>query len=177
MCGISGIILKQKNNLNLIEKIVSLTDAIKHRGPDGEGFILANEQFVSPHFNNQQNYNRKELNYLPKVNLKNGPENSYLAFGHRRLSIIDLSETGHQPMCDDTGKIWITFNGEIYNYLELKETLTKKGHKFISESDTEVVIAAYKEWGTNCVNQFNGMWAFCIYDKENGNFIKKQKNE
>jgi asparagine synthase (glutamine-hydrolysing) len=166
MCGISGIILKQKNNLNLIEKIVSLTDAIKHRGPDGEGFILANEQFVSPHFNNQQNYNRKELNYLPKVNLKNSPENSYLAFGHRRLSIIDLSETGHQPMCDDTGKIWITFNGEIYNYLELKETLTKKGHKFISESDTEVVIAAYKEWGTNCVNQFNGMWAFCIYDKE-----------
>ena len=90
----------------------------------------------------------------------------YCFLGHRRLSIIDLSETGHQPMCDNTGKIWITFNGEIYNYIELKDTLNKKGHTFKSESDTEVVIAAYKEWGTDCVNQFNGMWAFCIYDKE-----------
>lgn len=167
MCGISGIILKQKNNLNLTAKIISLTNAIKHRGPDGEGFILANEHFVTPYFNAlKQNYTHKDLNYLPKNNLTEGSENAFLAFGHRRLSIIDLSETGHQPMCDNTGKIWITFNGEIYNYIELKDTLNKKGHTFKSESDTEVVIAAYKEWGTDCVNQFNGMWAFCIYDKE-----------
>ncbi|MEO6301643.1 MAG: hypothetical protein ABIP51_00595, partial [Bacteroidia bacterium] len=167
MCGIAGIILKHRSNFDLAKKIVSMTNAISHRGPDGEGFILASEQTITPHFNlQQQNYKRKDLTYIPITSLENANPNSFLAFGHRRLSIIDLSETGHQPMCNGDSKSWITFNGEIYNYIELREELKKAGHTFISESDTEVILAAYKQWGFNCVERFNGMWAFCIYDSE-----------
>ncbi|MBA3680596.1 MAG: asparagine synthase (glutamine-hydrolyzing) [Bacteroidetes bacterium] len=167
MCGIAGIILKKRSDLNIAEKIAVMTNAIGHRGPDGEGFLLAGEQTVTPYFNVlQQNYQRQDLNYIPKNNLKTGDQNSFLAFGHRRLSIIDLSETGHQPMCNRDGKTWIVFNGEIYNYIEVREDLKKLGHTFISESDTEVILQAYKEWGTACVERFNGMWAFCIYDSE-----------
>ena len=167
MCGITGIILKQKVNFNLNQKIVAMTDALSHRGPDGEGFILADDQTITPHFNAlKQNYNRADINYIPKTSVQHSDLNSFLAFGHRRLSIIDLSDTGHQPMCNANGKTWITFNGEIYNYLEIKADLKKNGHSFISESDTEVVLAAYKEWGFNCVERFNGMWSFCIYDSE-----------
>ena len=88
-----------------------------------------------------------------------------VSLGHVRLSIIDLSEKGHQPMSNEDGTIWITYNGEIYNFQELREQLIKKGHKFKSNTDTEVVIHAYEEYGLDCVKQFNGMWAFCIYDK------------
>ena len=86
-----------------------------------------------------------------------------LALGHRRLSIIDLN-TGEQPMYSDDGKIVLVFNGEIYNYLELKEELVKLGHNFSTTSDTEVIINAYKTWGTDCQNHFNGMWAFALWD-------------
>ncbi|MFA5333563.1 MAG: asparagine synthase (glutamine-hydrolyzing) [Candidatus Nanoarchaeia archaeon] len=85
-----------------------------------------------------------------------------ISLGHRRLSILDLSEKGKQPM--KYKNYIIVFNGEIYNYLEIKEKLKKKGHKFISETDTEMILHAYEEYGVSCVNSFNGMWAFCIYD-------------
>jgi asparagine synthase (glutamine-hydrolysing) len=88
-----------------------------------------------------------------------------ISLGHRRLSIIDLSEAGHQPMCNDDRSVWITFNGEIYNYLELREELKELGHTFKSDSDTEVILHAYDEWGLDCMSKFNGMWAFAIYDK------------
>ncbi len=167
MCGIAGIILKQKTDFNLNKKIAAMTNAISHRGPDGEGFILASEQTITPHFNTlRQNYKRKDLHYIPITDLENANPNSFLAFGHRRLAIIDLSESGHQPMCDKETKNWITFNGEIYNYIEIKEELKKLGHTFISESDTEVILAAYRQWGINCIERFNGMWAFCLYDSE-----------
>ncbi|MCZ7355876.1 MAG: asparagine synthase (glutamine-hydrolyzing) [Candidatus Methanoperedens sp.] len=87
------------------------------------------------------------------------------SLGHVRLSIIDLSEKGHQPMSNEDETIWITYNGEVYNFQELRSDLLKKGHVFKSNTDTEVIIHAYEEYGLNCVNQFNGMWAFCIYDK------------
>ncbi len=167
MCGIAGIILKQRSGINLAEKIATMTAAISHRGPDGEGFLLASEQITTPYYNSlQQNYQRKDLNYIPTTHLTNSHPTAFLAFGHRRLSILDLSDTGHQPMCNTEGKTWITFNGEIYNYIEIREELKKLGHIFISESDTEVILQAYKEWGTACVERFNGMWAFCIYDAE-----------
>ena len=89
--------------------------------------------------------------------------NSRVALGHRRLSVIDLSEAGLQPMELDN-RYWITFNGEIYNYLELRDELQKDGRKFKSETDTEVLLAAYVKWGEDCVNHFNGMWSFAIYD-------------
>ncbi len=89
-----------------------------------------------------------------------------LVFGHRRLSIIDLSKNGHQPMADSNQKIWITFNGEIYNYLELKEQLLKLGAQFSSSSDTEVIINAYKYWGMSSFSKFRGIFAFALYDTE-----------
>jgi asparagine synthase (glutamine-hydrolysing) len=87
---------------------------------------------------------------------------------HRRLSILDLSPAGHQPMANARGNRWITFNGEIYNYLELRVELQAKGHRFHSNSDTEVILAAYDEWGSGCVRRFNGMFAFAIYDESTG---------
>lgn len=88
-----------------------------------------------------------------------------LALGHRRLSIIDLSEAGKQPMSFNDQNLIITFNGEIYNFIELRNQLVKKGYIFNTRTDTEVILAAYKEWGQNCVDKFNGMWAFAIWDK------------
>jgi asparagine synthase (glutamine-hydrolysing) len=87
-----------------------------------------------------------------------------VGFGHRRLSIIDLSPAGHQPMHDHSGALTITFNGEIYNYLELREELRALGHAFHTQSDTEVMLEAYREWGTECVTRFRGMFAFVLYD-------------
>jgi asparagine synthase (glutamine-hydrolysing) len=88
-----------------------------------------------------------------------------ISLGHVRLSIIDLSNAGHQPMSNEDDMIWITYNGEVYNFQELRSDLEKKGHVFKSNTDTEVIIHAYEEYGLDCVKQFNGMWAFCIYDK------------
>ncbi len=88
--------------------------------------------------------------------------------GHRRLSIIDLSPAGRQPMSNEDSSVWIVFNGEIYNFQEIRANLEKKDHKFSSNTDTEVIIHAYEEWGSSCVERFNGMWAFAIYDKNNG---------
>lgn len=87
------------------------------------------------------------------------------AFGHRRLSIIDLSEDGKQPM-EYLSKNIICFNGEIYNYLELRVELEVLGHHFNTKTDTEVILAAYTEWGSECVSRFNGMWSFALYDKD-----------
>lgn len=101
--------------------------------------------------------------------------NGKVGFGHRRLSIIDLSELGAQPMKygDD---LMLTFNGEVYNYIELRASLKKKGYVFASGTDTEVVLAAYQEWGQECVSHFNGMWAFAIHDqKKNQVFISRDR--
>ncbi|MBN1974707.1 MAG: asparagine synthase (glutamine-hydrolyzing) [Sedimentisphaerales bacterium] len=88
-----------------------------------------------------------------------------VSLGHRRLSILDLSEKGAQPM--QFGHLVIAYNGEIYNFQEIREELKSLGHQFHSNCDTEVILHAYHAWGADCVNKFNGMWAFCIYDKKN----------
>jgi asparagine synthase (glutamine-hydrolysing) len=90
-----------------------------------------------------------------------------LGLAHRRLSIIDLTEAAHQPMTTREKDLVIVFNGEIYNFLELKRELDLLGHSFRSSSDTEVVLAAYRQWGTECVTRFNGMWAFALWDEKN----------
>ena len=87
-----------------------------------------------------------------------------VTLGHRRLAILDLSANGHQPMSFAGGRYWITFNGEIYNFLEIRAELEAKGHVFRTQSDTEVILAAYTEWGESCQFRFNGMWAFGIWD-------------
>jgi asparagine synthase (glutamine-hydrolysing) len=89
-----------------------------------------------------------------------------VGLGHRRLAIIDLSTRGHQPMSDSSGRLQIVFNGEIYNYLELRDELRAMGHTFRSDTDTEVILEAYRAWGVNCVKRLNGMFAFGLFDTE-----------
>ncbi|MEY3501692.1 MAG: hypothetical protein RL308_3365 [Bacteroidota bacterium] len=132
MCGIAGY---WKNNNSAISKnrLVAMTDAIAHRGPDGRGHWYSS--------------------------------NDTIGLGHRRLSIIDLTENGAQPMAF-LEKYVITFNGEIYNYIEIKAFLRSKGYSFRSDSDTEVILMAYDFWGVECLQQFDGMFSFAIYDCE-----------
>src|ERR671936_2467506 len=87
-----------------------------------------------------------------------------VALGFRRLAIIDLSEAGNQPFASDDGSLRLVHNGEVYNYRELRRELEAKGHGFRSATDTEVILAAYREWGERCVERFNGMWAFALWD-------------
>ena len=165
MCGITGYInLKKKVNP---KNIVKMNTIIKHRGPDDEGYLLINKDEV------MHAYGEDTVSILKKQysNIKNMPNNYNIFLAHRRLSIIDLSEKGHQPMEDQKNNIYIIFNGEIYNYLEIREELQKIGYIFHTNSDTEVIIKAYKEWGEKCVDKFNGMWAFAIYDKANSSIF------
>lgn len=169
MCGIAGIISKT-NTVSLKDTVFAMSQAIKHRGPDGEGFAFFSETKSMPVYSNetpQINKGNSSFLFNPFNSIHNIDDNFNLALAHRRLSIIDLSEAGHQPMCDTSGDFWIVFNGEIFNYLELKEDLKNKGHIFVTNTDTEVVLASYKEWGFECLQKFNGMFAFALYDKKN----------
>jgi asparagine synthase (glutamine-hydrolysing) len=113
-----------------------------------------------------------QINNMMRTMKHRGPndEGSYIkdnvGFGFVRLSILDLTFSGHQPMFDNSGRFVILFNGEVYNFIEIREILKNKGYKFISNTDTEVVLKSYLEWGEDCLNRFNGMWAFVIYDNE-----------
>ncbi|MFH1439615.1 MAG: asparagine synthase (glutamine-hydrolyzing), partial [Candidatus Woesearchaeota archaeon] len=119
--------------------------------------------------------NKELIRKMAAVIKYRGPDQSgfYLdaniSLGHRRLSIIDLSKKGKQPMFNEDGSICIVYNGEVYNFKELRGDLERKGHKFYSNTDTEVIIHAYEEYGKKCVEYFNGMFAFAIYDS-----IKKE---
>lgn len=95
-------------------------------------------------------------------------EAQHLVLGHRRLSLIDLSSAGHQPMQYADGRYCISYNGELYNYLDIKEQLSKAGYKFFTQSDTEVILAAFAAWGSNAFKRFNGMFAFALWDKPKG---------
>ncbi|HEX9007302.1 MAG TPA: asparagine synthase (glutamine-hydrolyzing) [Bacteroidota bacterium] len=94
-----------------------------------------------------------------------------VALGHRRLSILDLSPLGHQPMCDDTGNIWITYNGEVYNFQDIRVELEAAGYRFRSNSDTEVMVKAYDAWGLDAVKKFRGMFAFALWDRRTRELI------
>lgn len=115
------------------EVLIKMTDTLIHRGPDGAGYECFNE------------------------------DRAIVGLGHRRLSIIDLSSGGHQPM--EREDLWITYNGEIYNYIEIKRELKSLGHSFTSGSDTEMILLAYRQWGMDCVSRFRGMFSFCLFDR------------
>ena len=120
---------------------------------------------------NNKKINKDKIEKINNLIAHRGPDDEgffferNFAFGHRRLSILDLCSDGHQPM-HYLDRYTITYNGEVYNYLEIKEELLNYGYKFSSHTDTEVILASYDKWGEACVNRFNGMWAFAIYDKE-----------
>lgn len=141
MCGICGKVTVNPQGING-EIIRKMTIALRHRGPDDEGVYLSETK----------------------------GENSEIkaGLGHCRLNIIDLSSRGHQPMANEDETVWIVYNGEIYNFKELKNELTKKGHIFRSDTDTEVIIHLYEERGIECVKLLRGMFAFAIWDKKDG---------
>jgi len=138
MCGIAGIVHLNSDKVSS-EKLKKFTDSMFHRGPDGAGYEIF--------------------------------ENELVGFGHRRLSILDLSDAGKQPMFSHDKKLLITYNGEVYNFLEIKRELEKIGIRFITQSDTEIILQAYRQWGINCLNLFNGMFAIAIWDFENKSLL------
>ncbi len=121
------------------ETLARMTQVQAHRGPDDSGL-----------------WERKF------------PDGSYIGLGSRRLAILDLSPLGHMPMCDEERTVWITYNGEIYNFAELRRELESKGHRFVSHTDTEVILQLYKQEGPDCVKRLNGMFAFAICDLRSG---------
>lgn len=140
MCGIAAIFsLREKRNL---KAIVPMARVVRHRGPDGEGFVFFPDFQEASH------------EAVP----------SRIALGHRRLSILDLSDAGSQPMATEDGKIWITYNGEIYNYIEIKRELESEGIAFNTKTDTEVLLKAYRRWGIRFLEKLNGMFSFVLVD-------------
>lgn len=139
------------------EIIVDMTRAIGHRGPDDEGVLL-----VGP----DQTWSTVALSAPDRVGaLDRVPSmGSQVALGHRRLSIIDVSPAGHQPMVSDDGRFWLAYNGELFNYVELRRELEADGVRFRSTSDSEVLLEAWRQWGAASLERFIGMWAFALYD-------------
>ena len=157
MCGIAGLIsFRSPAGPELICRMIR---ALRHRGPDDEGYVAVDTEVdpvrAIPFFGQDS-----RIQGGPIVEDFAGRFRLYL--GHRRLAILDVSSAGHQPMFRDG--LWIVFNGEIYNYIELRQELKAAGRRFKTDTDTEVILAAYDLWGEQCIHRFNGDWAFCLLD-------------
>lgn len=145
MCGIAGIISFQKRSFSILKE---MTDLVNYRGPDDYGYMCCD--LTASKYESGKNIS---------------PEYKFnIGLGHRRLSIIDLSERGCQPLKSPDGQYWIIYNGEVYNYIELREGLKKNGCTFSTNTDTEVILNAFIKYGDECFNMFNGMWALAIFD-------------
>src|SRR5579863_3150033 len=141
MCGIVGIIgLNAPVSADILERA---TQSLAHRGPDDGGTILLH--------NSDPTRPDREIE---------------IGLGNRRLAILDLSPLGHQPMHDPATGTWIVYNGELYNFCELRACLEQAGQHFTSHSDTEVILKAFAHWGENCLREFRGMFAFAIWDAQ-----------
>ncbi|MBB72258.1 MAG: asparagine synthase (glutamine-hydrolyzing) [Legionellales bacterium] len=170
MCGIAGIIGLNHQGFHGASAIAAMATAMRHRGPDDEGYIITqqSQQPVGVLYGNETaSTNDIPDAYRPTDSITT--KNNQLAdafFAHRRLSIVDLHGTGHQPMSDSSGRYWIVYNGEVYNYGELADSLRAEGVTLYSNCDTEVVLHAYLRWGEQALQMFNGMFAFAIWDNE-----------
>jgi asparagine synthase (glutamine-hydrolysing) len=163
MCGICGY-YSFKNEISS-ENILEMNSAIRHRGPDDEGFWISDGSKGESFSGSDSTKKIKET--FPVLN----KTNSKIALGFRRLSIVDLSEKGHQPMLSDDEKITITFNGEIYNFKKIRKELEDLDYHFKSNSDTEVILKSYEEWGTEMFPRFDGMFAIALVDLEKQKLI------
>ena len=151
MCGIAGGIWSSDSKALTPQILKRMTDALVHRGPDDEG------QYFQTQRNNHSNNNFAS-------------EPVGVGLGFRRLSIIDLVG-GHQPMSNEDGTIWIVFNGEIYNYLDLRRRLEGNGHRFSTDTDTETIVHLYEDLGADCFAQLNGMFAIAIWDSRHNRLV------
>ena len=171
MCGIAGIYSLTGRAIAPFE-ISRLCDAQAHRGPDDAGSVLlaptggrsGSRWWELTAHDLARSLPDLQIRGLARAKPPSGKQAFRLALGHRRLSILDLSIAGHQPMANRTRTVWITYNGEIYNYQELKKELIQKGYEFVSGTDTEVILNLYQEHGAACVERLNGMFAFAIWD-------------
>jgi asparagine synthase (glutamine-hydrolysing) len=167
MCGIIAIVSFNNHRHNM-SKMPEMTGMIRHRGPDDEGYAFfgldADGYMIYYGDDTPGNVITSEFKYSPKERFKYPGDQYTIALAHRRLSIIDLTSAGHQPMCDESGRFWIVYNGEIYNFRDIRSELARNGYSFLSNSDTEVILKAYIEWGDDCQKRFNGMWAITIWD-------------
>lgn len=179
MCGIVGALSLNKPSVN-VDYIKPMADKIAHRGPDDAGYLCfhtgARHNKKISFYQNLTDEKFKNIeDMLPTIESNSAQRELHshdydLYMGHRRLSILDVSYAGHQPMSDLSKNIWIAYNGEIYNFKELRIELEELGHRFKSQTDTEVIIYAYIEWGIDCIKRFNGMFAFSLYDNFNKKF-------
>jgi len=138
-----------------------MTRALSHRGPDDEGYVSIGARLAEAHaYGGPSTPAELQLPPLPPKFIPG----TDLALGHRRLAILDLSPAGHGPMASADGRLWLAYNGEVYNYVELRAELSALGHRFRTHTDTEVLLAAYAQWGRDMLPRLNGMWAFALYD-------------
>jgi asparagine synthase (glutamine-hydrolysing) len=149
MCGIS-ILLDPAGSPRFVSRLVAMHAVIRHRGPDGEGFLIAAKDGA---------VRRSET-----AGQLAAPDCPRVGFAFRRLKICDLSEAANQPMGNADQMIWVVFNGEIYNFRELRAELEALGRAFRTHGDTEVVLAAYEQWGERCFDRLDGMWGIAILD-------------
>jgi asparagine synthase (glutamine-hydrolysing) len=164
MCGLTA--LAHPGGEARLSDVVAMTDLLRHRGPDSEGFSVAGDAGV------RRLSGPDTVSFTGAAEVPSAPQGEAAAedlagwavLGHRRLSIIDLSVAGHQPMTDAEGDLWMIFNGEVYNYVELGERLAGLGHRFVGHSDTEVVLAAYREWGSDFLRELVGMFSLVLVD-------------
>ena len=145
MCGLAGA-LSSTPSARVPHVVLHLTEALRHRGPDGEGFWA--DTAVA----------------RGRVDREGLPGHAQLALGHRRLSIVDLA-TGDQPMANEDGSVWVAFNGEIYNHRELRRALEAVGHRFATQADTEVLVHGWEEWGEGVLARLNGIFALVLVDR------------
>lgn len=161
MCGIVGIVDLGAAAVSP-QQLKMMMDEIHYRGPDDEGYVLI-DQASSRHKAYSSPASPDAVrDALPPI--AQAGFSGDVGLAHRRFSIVDLSPGGHQPLISQDGSCCVVFNGEIYNYVELREKLEKLGVTFRSTSDTEVLLEAYRLWGTDCFRRFNGFWALALYD-------------
>ncbi|HEV2106115.1 MAG TPA: asparagine synthase (glutamine-hydrolyzing) [Candidatus Eisenbacteria bacterium] len=167
MCGIAGLF--DRAGRADLGRLRLMSELMRHRGPDDEGLVL-----VDPRGGQSVAHGGADtpaavftsgLPWAPgRVRGDAASAVHGLGLVHRRLAIVDLQPTGHQPQCDADGGDWIVYNGEVYNHVELREELSALGQRFLGSSDTEVILAAYRRWGEDCLRRFNGMFALAIWD-------------
>ena len=160
MCGILGIVGRTPTGPTA-GNLQQALQLLKHRGPNDEGYLLVNSAVRCVHSLGGADTSA-DLG-LPSIHNHDGGAFD-VAFGFRRLSILDVSTAGHQPMLTPDGRFGIIFNGEVYNFIELRRELEQRGHQFRSGSDTEVILCAYTEWGPSMLSRFVGMFAMAILD-------------
>jgi asparagine synthase (glutamine-hydrolysing) len=169
MCGIAGLF--DRHGRADLGRLQAMSRLLRDRGPDDEGLVLVDpvggQSFTHGGADTPANVFTSGLPWAPGAAHGDPATARYgLALGHRRLAIVDLEPTGHQPMCDPDHRRWIVYNGEIYNHVELRAELERAGRRFLGRSDTEVILAAYEAWGEASLARLNGMFAFALWDAE-----------